>query len=388
MHREITRHIKKEVERELWARSAGRCQFLGCNRLLYKSPVTQEQVNIAETAHIYSFSKSGPRGWGPFSLDKLSLNLGGNLLLVCHDCHKTIDKDKDGTRYPAELLMGWKRQHEERIRVVTGISPDKTSHMVLYGARVGEELSPLDHLSAAEAVFPDWYPADERPVILSMSCEHEDRVPEYWSTEERHLRAAFDRQIVPRISADKSCHFSVFALAPQPLLVLLGSLLTDKIAAEVYQLHREPRTWRWQSHPQGFRFDVIEPRDYDHPPALVMSLSDRVAPERIMSVIGDDISIWEITVDDCHNDFLRSSAQLSMFRETLRKLMVRIKQMHGQSAPLSIFPAMPVSCAVELGRIRMPKADMPWIVFDQNNKLGKFEKAITISGGNDGQSAD
>ena len=32
-----------------------------CNRLLNKSPVTQESVNLVEMAHICSFSKAGPR---------------------------------------------------------------------------------------------------------------------------------------------------------------------------------------------------------------------------------------------------------------------------------------------------------------------------------------
>ena len=57
---EVTRHIKAGVERELWGRAAARCQFSDCNRLLYKSPVTQESVNLAEMAHI-SFSKAGSR---------------------------------------------------------------------------------------------------------------------------------------------------------------------------------------------------------------------------------------------------------------------------------------------------------------------------------------
>ena len=70
MAEEVTRHIKREVERELWARAAGRCQFDGCNRPVFKSPVTQEPVNISEKAHIYSFSKIGPRGWGPFVTNK------------------------------------------------------------------------------------------------------------------------------------------------------------------------------------------------------------------------------------------------------------------------------------------------------------------------------
>ena len=98
MAKEVTRYVKPKVERELWGRAAGRCQF--CNRLLYKSPVTQEQVNISEKAHIYSFSKAGPRGWGPLVPSNGEINDLPNLMLVCQDCHDTIDQDKKGERYP------------------------------------------------------------------------------------------------------------------------------------------------------------------------------------------------------------------------------------------------------------------------------------------------
>ncbi len=61
-------------------------------------------------------------------------------------------------------------------------------------------------------------------------------------------------------------------------------------------------------------------------------------------------------------------------------MIIEIKHQHGHMAPLSIFPVMPISCAIELGRVRMPKADMSWIIYDQNHKKGKFIKALTISG--------
>src|ERR1039457_223971 len=128
MAKEVTRYIKPKAERELWARAAGRCQFDGCNRLVYKSPVTQEQVNISEKAHIYSFSENGPRGWGPFVTNQTELNDVSNLLLVCQDCHKTIDQDEKGKRYSAELLLRWKAEHERRVNIVTGVAPSKKSH--------------------------------------------------------------------------------------------------------------------------------------------------------------------------------------------------------------------------------------------------------------------
>jgi hypothetical protein len=381
MVKEVTRYITRETERVLWAHSAGRCEFNGCNRILYQSPITKEPVNISEKAHIYSISKYGPRGWGTFLTNKEKLNNVSNLMLVCHDCHKTIDEDKDGRQYTGDLLSEWKKQHEQRVAIVTGIRPNKKSHVILYGANIGEQNSPLQVEAAIEAMFPEWYPAEDRTVNLSMSGTHEDQTKEFWKTESTHMLRVFNRDIRPRIEEADPCHFSLFPLAPQPLLILLGTLFTDKVPVEVYQLHREPQTWKWQSHPEGFCFRVNQPENVRHDPILIISLSDRISPTRITSILTGNVSIWEITIADCHNDFLRSQAQLSMFRETVRRLMVSIKEAHGQDRPLRIFPAMPVACAVEFGRVRMPKADMPWIIYDQNNKVGGFIETISIIGG-------
>ncbi len=374
----LTRAIKREVERELWGRAAARCEFNDCNRLLYKSPVTQEPVNLAEMAHIYSFSKDVPRGWGIFTRMPAALNDVGNLMLVCHDCHKKIDQDKKGERYSADLLKKWKSEHETRVRVATGITPNKRSHVVLYGSRIGDESSPLHAAVAFDAMFPDWNPADDRSVNLSMASALDDSTKEFWLAQAAHLRKEFDRHIRPRIDEAQPNHFSVFALASQPLLILLGSLFTDKVPAVIYQPHREPKTWKWQPHPDGFQFRIIEPQDKSGIPALVFSLSAQIAPQRIESVLGGKASIWEVTTDQPHNDFLRSEAQLSMFREAVRKLLVAIKSAHPNAADLKVFPAMPVSCAVELGRVRSPKADLPLVIYDQNHKHQKFIETITI----------
>jgi len=377
--KEVTRHIKREIERELWARAAGRCQFYGCNRLLYKSPVTQERVNISEKAHIYSFSEDGPRGRGPFKNSTGGLNDTENLLLVCHDCHEKIDRENDGGRYRAPLLIKWKKEHEKRIAIVTGVDPKKKSYVVLYGANIGEEKSVLQPEHAKWALFPKWHPAEERPVTLSMSWEGRDEKANYWSTEENNLVRGFERKIRPLI--EDAYHFSIFGFAPIPLLVRLGVLFTDKVLAQVYQLKREPeQTWQWRDEPCRTDYKIISPTSFDNPPALIISLSSRISRERITSVTGPDISIWELTIDRPHNDFLKNPSQLSEFRGASRRLMARIAEMHGNRETLSIFPAMPVACAVELGRIRMPKSEMPWIVYDHNNKTEGFKRAIQIGG--------
>lgn len=378
--KEVTRYIKKEVERELWARAAGRCQFNGCNRILYKSPVTQERVNISEKAHIYSFSEDGPRGWGPFKKKPQSLNDVGNLMLMCHDCHKTIDQDKDGIKYSGSRLLQWKNEHEHRVVSVTGIAANRKSHVVFYGSNIGEQRSPLQQEDAMEAMFPERYPVSENSVCLSMSCSHEDKTTAFWESESAHLNRVFDQKILPLIESDQTKHFSLFSLAPIPLLIQLGALFTDKISVDTYQPIREPKGWHWQEFPEGFEFIIKKPEKADGAPVLVISLSDIINHERIRAVMGEQVSVWELTVPEEHigNDNIRNSAQLSMMRSIIRKLMVLIKDVHGSTTPLSVFPAMAVSCSIEMGRARMPKADMPWIIYDQNNKEKKFIKAITI----------
>lgn len=371
----LTREIGRDVERELWARAAGRCEFAGCNRPLFKSPVTQEQVNISERAHIYSFSEHGPRGWGP--LTKAQLNDISNLMLVCHDCHKKID-NKKGTRYPADLLRGWKDEHEKRIAIVTGVDPTKKSHVVIYAANIADQRYGVQVEDAVSSLFPHWYPADERPIRMSMSWEGKDNDAAYWKTEAQNLKATFDRQLRPLLSGADCPHLSIFTRAPIPLMVLFGALLTDKVPAQTYQLHREPQTWKWLKNPAGFTFQVKQPTSFAHPPALVISLSDSIAHSRVTAVLGDSVSVWELTIEKPHNDFLKSKEQLALFRETMRRLIVDIGKAHGKSTPLSIFPAMPVACAVEMGRIRMPKADGPWVMYDQNNTHGKFIPALEI----------
>lgn len=377
---EITRYIKRPVERELWARAAGRCQFSGCNILLYKSSVTQETVNLAQKAHIYSFSEHGPRGWGPFTLNNGPLNDISNLMLMCHGCHKKIDQDNDGIRYSAKLLIQWKNEHEQRVEIVTGINSNKKSHIILYGANIGSEKSPIEYRACVDAMFPCHYPASEKPQILSMVSELKDSSLDYWNAESANLYKAYERKIAPLIEQDSCKSFSIFALAPQPLLIQLGTLFTDKISVEPYQLHREPKGWHWQKSDEKFEFLIHRPKSFEGHPILLVSLSDHISQDRVTSVLGENISVWEITIKNPNNDFLKSKEQLSLFRKYIRQLMVDIKHNHGNQTPLYIFPAMPVSCAVEFGRARMPKAEMPWIIYDQDFGAKKFIKSIEIKG--------
>lgn len=375
---EVPRHIPVSVQCMLWGRAAGRCEFSGCNEPLWKSSVTQEPVNAAEKAHIYAFSSGGPRGHR--RIDAGQINSIENLILVCHQCHRKIDKYKDGGQYTATLLRRMKAEHEARIERVAGIAASRGSHILLYGANIGDHSSPLNYKEAALALFPERYPATDNPIELStVNSSLSDRDTEFWTLESRNLERKFTQRVRERLAEGDIEHLSVFAIAPQALLILLGTLLGDIVPAEVYQRHREPSTWEWPERAEPPAFEVREPVSTRGVPALVISLSATVTLDRITSVLRDDASIWTVTMALPHNDIIKSRTQLSQFRTLIRSLLDRIKAVHGQNTVLHVFPVCAVSTAVEFGRIRMPKADMPWRIYDQVNARGGFVSALFVS---------
>ena len=349
--KDVTRHISHPIQCLLWGRSAGRCAFRGCNQPLWRSHVTLESVNVAEKAHIYSFAEDGPRGHAELTADEI--NSIENLMLVCHACHRVIDKAKDGGRYSPELLKRWKAEHEARVERVTSIHPDRRSHVVHYTANIGDASVKLSRNATYDALTPARFAAEEEPIVLGISDSAiRDRDAEFWATESKNLTRKFDSRLREKIENDGISHVSLFALAPQPLLILLGSMLTDLVLTDVFAHHKEPEGWTWADEGEDLGFRVTPPPpDAKGDPCLVLSVSGTVSDDRIShAAIGRDIAIWRLDVMEAHNDCLKTREQLSAFRAAVRLLLDQIKARHGQTTQLHIFPALPAAMAVELGR--------------------------------------
>ena len=299
-------------------------------------------------------------------------------MLLCDGCHRRIDREELAA-HPEARLIKMKADHEERIELVTGIKPDRKSHIIIYTAKVGTFEISVSFEQAALAMIPESFPASHLPIRLGMTNSMDnDFSSTYWATQQQQLEASFHRKLEPLLGHDPVQDFSVFAFAPQPLLIRLGTLLSDKYPGWVYQLHRRENPWNWEGESETKKFQLIEPDKTDGPPALVFSLSGRIRREDVYRVLGKDCSVWEITIDNPFNGFLRSKDLLQLFKSFTVQAVSKIRQKYG-CEPLHIFPAMPVSAAVELGKLRMPKADAPWIIYDYNNRLSGFSKSITIN---------
>lgn len=365
--------IPEKVKIRLWGKAAGRCQYEGCNKPLWYDSTTKSEFNSAYIAHIVADSPNGPRGDKERS-KSLSTDIR-NLMLLCDTHHRLIDRDQV-EEHPEDKLLEMKKRHEERIELLTSLTEEKQSHVLLYGANIGQNNAIISMEKAADAMLPEKYPADKVGIQLSLkSSKFKDKEQIYWTLEVENLRRQFNEKVLPRIESGIN-HFSIFALAPQPLLIELGRLISDIQAADVYQLHREPSDWKWQETTENLDYRIIPPDKYTDIVALNISLSATIDNSRIYDVLGENVSIWTLTIENPYNDYLKSKDQLKMFRETFRKLMDSIKSKHGHRNVLHLFPAAPVSVAVEIGRTWMPKADLPLRIYDENNG---FTHVLTLN---------
>ncbi len=105
------RTIPADVLRVLLAKSGGYCQNPTCNDDLYPLITQGSLATIREAAHIIAFSKDGPRGAEELKTEEV--NSFENLILLCPTCHTKIDKASH--LFSVELLVKWKKDHEEKI---------------------------------------------------------------------------------------------------------------------------------------------------------------------------------------------------------------------------------------------------------------------------------
>lgn len=371
------RNIPEPVRLLLAVRAGGRCEFDGCSRYLFEHHLTLKEGNFSQAAHIVAFSERGPRGAdGKRPKD---VHDAENLMLLCPGCHKLID-DNPGD-YSRATLEGFKKAHEERIYRLTGLSPDRHTTVLLVTTRIADEMSSVTRGQVFEAINPNY--ADDREFrtvdLTGLRSGEAEALGGACSTIENEV----ERLYAPRLNGERLQRVSVFALAPIPVLVFLGSRLSDKVPTDLFQRHRDTEDWMWKTDGEPVEYSVTTRRRGSKPEnvALVLSLSGVVDDATIPAHIDDTFTIYEISLVGQHPDlgFLRQRRDLDSFCATYRTFLRRLPAEHGRLDELHVFPAVPAPIAVALGREPLPKIDPSLVVYDNDRAAGMFVERLTVS---------
>ncbi|GLH20100.1 hypothetical protein BR1R3_28420 [Pseudomonas atacamensis] len=168
----------------LFADSAGYCQNPACTTSLFQD-VGEDNIHIAEMAHIFSATDGGPRTKS--SLTKEERGQFTNLILLCANCHTKIDKAEDA--FPDDLISTWKVTHSEKIRELFSVVEYSTR------SEVFSRISPL--LRSNHTIFIEYGPHGEH------RFNAESEVARLWTRNIRTTILPNNRKLVAIISANR-----------------------------------------------------------------------------------------------------------------------------------------------------------------------------------------
>lgn len=364
----------------LFVRSAGRCEFDGCNDDLLQHPVTLQEGNFAEMAHIVAFKKAGPRGEEGERPD--DINSGDNLMLLCPRCHKHIDDNPKS--FPRARLETAKREHEDRVRHVTAIGPDRKTALLSLSAPIGGNVvAPASRDHTFAAVLPR-YPASKDGLTIEFGNLAGLREGDsFYDVTRQKIDHDLDRFFAGGGEAAAAGHVSVFGIAPIPLLVHLGAKLTNKVPSDFYQRHRDTEDWVWKTdgEPVRYSFKLRTEGKLEGPVALVLALSGSVPADTLPEHLRDGAWIYEITLDGRAPDptFLRRREDLDTFRVAYQEALGVIAANHCLLPNIDLIPAIPAPIAVLVGRERLPKVHPSLRVYDRDRTKGGYVFTIEVN---------
>ena len=364
--------MKDAAFARLWAKAAGRCEF--CNRIVYEDSETTEDNNNAQIAHIVAFSENGPRG--DEELSKLLDGHDENVMLLCAEHHHLIDHEGK-EKYSVEILRQMKHDHEERVRLVTELKDDRKTECLSYTAVIGDKMPTVSDADIRNALWHNRrYPKSRQALRIMGNNGVKDWDPDYWSSEEKRLVNEFNR-LVDNGSESEGVHYSIFALAPQPLLVKLGALLGSLRKFDVYQRNRDTQSWAWQDEGStSFIFD--RPECADGKAVFILALSATAIINQVKNQLKDsENSFWVLSADNPGYNCITNKEQLAVFRSKVEDVLDDIRS-RSKASEIHVFMAVPCSCAVEFGRAWMSKADLPLVLYNLNPEENKYINVLTI----------
>ncbi|MGW0902824.1 SAVED domain-containing protein [Streptomyces sp. NPDC002853] len=340
---------------------------------LLEGPMSARTLHLGELAHIVGQGVGARSPRGGYPLDPGLRDEADNLMLLCAHQHGEIDAQGALDVFSVERLRRLKREHEDRIRHLTGLGPERATTVVRLLGSVHGRAVELSRQTAADAVtarhrFPLFLESyarhgveidlrqipGERPALSEDAVRaaagsrayYEQAVRIIDDVLEHRLRAGVERNVVQ--------HVSVFGFARLPLLVYLGARLDDTVPTDVFQRHRGEESWRWPDEGgAGVQFAVHVDQDVPagDDAVVVVNVSGMIGrhevPEELSALRRYVISPVGVATGP---DILRRRASLGLLEGVLREFFAVLEVEGKPVRRLHVLPAMPMSAAVALGR--------------------------------------
>ncbi len=355
-------------ERELWSLSGGICANPKCNRELLFEDLSKS-VNVSDQAHVIAHSGRGPRAGllERYGLAQKDLDGPKNRLLLCKICHHIVDdNEKD---YPPETLFEWKRTRENQ---VLSLRAKKQDCVCIIHKTKGP---PFDSLNLASQVNANF----TARVVYQRDLDSLERIN--WGEEEAKNESII-QETTSHCSSFPGSSIMVFPLSPIPLLVHLGSLLTDTIPVKVFQYDRRKQVWVYNSPEPVASINATASMICNHGKrlAVCVEISGSIGDKDLTDCLGkEEFDVIRIGVSNPLPDRVLYSEQIASVRDTFRDAVLTALG-KGVYQEVHLLCAVPAGLAVELGRSINRNMWPPVHLYQYHySAQPRYERAITVA---------
>lgn len=354
-------HIPSKVQKHLWLRAGGRCEFRGCNRILYEDNITKDPINEANIAHIVSWTETGPRG-DRINSPRLAINID-NLMLTCPEHNHLIDSKENEGKYTVALLQEMKAEHEQAIRRVTDLATTRPKRVIELKSLIHGQRPFITEKEEADALFP-FYPKANR-IIIDL-CDITDL-----ETAKKTIDQKIDSYMK---SYDGSELFAAFIMAQIPLGCYLGYAIGNKVPVQTFQHFRDTETWIWRECSDGFI--TKEPKRIDDVTDvnLVINVSGLIN----MKQVPTDCPTYTIEAVNPGFNFLQAWEQVVSFRRIYREMLDHIRCNHDETVTIHLFTATPNPINFEIGKGIMKNLDPTIILYDKVSDSTDYQRVMIL----------
>ena len=359
MSKKIRPNIPAYVKMALYSKAAGRCEFEGCNKVLYEDYLTKKRINNSNIAHIISWTPDGPRG--DKKLSKKYATDVDNLMLTCIEHNHLIDENEE--LYTVDKLRKMKKNHEDRVRYMTSLGQDCSVRVIKITQKIQGQSSNISEQDIIESLFP-LYRKDE---IIDFDLSDNQDI--------ESAKKLIARKIDLHINDNNNEAFAIFCMATIPVACAFGYEFGNKNKYKLFQYHRNEKSWKWPDYNQ-----LID--DYSHifiKYPIENNKTDNVnLVIEISGFIDDkllpDNPIYRLSIDNPNRNWLTYSEQLAEFSIKYRLVLDEIRRINGESVRIHLFVAIPNPISIEIGANIQKNLDPTIILYDKTEESIQYQK--------------
>lgn len=362
------RQLRTAEEAYLWVACGGVCSFEGCNKRLIESS-SGDLTNAGIKAHIIGHAENSARHeyMEEYGYTQGTLEDVPNLMLMCYYHSKLIDDEHTRDQFPPDKLFKMKEDHEKK--VASWSDDKKKKSIALIHKRMGGPISDIEFDGEAPYILLD---AVEDQTVF------EDFTLEGWE-QGKNRNVELYSQFLQKIKEKEAEVGEVFPLSPIPLLIHLGSLLTDTVPYSIYQFNRETQLWVSDNPDtnKDLKLTVSQEIKESEELAVLVSVSGIVKLKSVEDTLGN-FDFISFEVDD-------PGLKRILYREDVVNIQSKIKDdvekllQKYDYEKIHLFYAGPAGLAIEIGRGINPNIWSEVYLYQYNNRTKpKYQYALTI----------